>query len=83
MALDRKNLIREKEEQKLLNQQLQTQVTALQNNSTQTEGDPESNISPNLHALDKVIQRWIVEAKLPQHLIPTTHIHDYPLSKDI
>ena len=37
---------------------------------------------PDLHALDKLIQKQIVEAKLP-HLLPTTHINDSPLSKDI
>ena len=47
------------------NQQLQTQVVALQNNSTQTEDDLESNRSPSLHALNELIQKHIVEAKLP------------------
>ena len=81
MILDHENIIREQEKLKLLNQQLQTQVAALQNNSTQIEGDPESNRSLSLHALDELIEKRIVKVKLPQHLILTTHIHDSPLSK--
>ena len=81
MAFDRENIIR-KQELRLINQQLQAQVAALQN-STQTEGNPGRNKSPDLHALDKQIQKQIVEAKLSHHLIPTTHIDDSPLSKDI
>ena len=69
MALDCKNIIREQDELKLLNQQLQTQVVTLQSNFTQTECDLESNKSSSLHALDELIQERIVEAKLPQHLI--------------
>ena len=34
MAFDRESIFREQEELKLLNQQLQTQVTTLQNSST-------------------------------------------------
>ena len=52
MALKHEDNIREQKKLKLLNQQLQTHVATLQNNSTQTEGDLESNRSPNLHALD-------------------------------
>ena len=41
------------------------QVGALQNSSTQIEGDPESKGSLNLHALNELISRRIIEAKLP------------------
>ena len=44
MALDREDIIQEQEELKLLNiqlnQQLLSQVAALQNDSTETEGNP-------------------------------------------
>jgi len=43
MILDRDNILREQEELKLLNQQLQTQVVALQNKSTHVEGNTENN----------------------------------------
>jgi len=39
--------------------------------------------SPILHALDELIRKRIMEAKLPQHLIPTTRLHDCQLFKDI
>ena len=83
MTLDRDNILREQEGLKLLNQHPQTQVAALQNNSVRAEGDPESGRSLNLHALDELIWKRIVEAKLPRHLIPITRLHDFPLSKDI
>ena len=57
MALDCENILREQEEPKLLNQQRQTQVTAIQT-TQRIHG-------PNLHALDELIQKCIVEAKLP------------------
>jgi len=83
MTLDHTNILCEQEELKLLNQHLQTQVTSLQNNSARTEGDLVSGRSPNLLTLNELIQKWIVDAKLPQHLIPTTRLHDFLLSKDI
>ena len=61
MTLDCENIVREQKELRLLNQQLHTQVGALQNNSTQTEGDTKAT---QLHALDELIQKWIVEIKL-------------------
>ena len=48
-----------------------------------TEGEPESGRSPNLHTLDELIQKQIMEAKLPRHLIPTTRLHNSPLYKEI
>ena len=61
MALDHNNILCEQEELKLLNQHLQIQVAALQN-FARTEVNPESGRSPNLHALDELIQKRIVEA---------------------
>ena len=55
MTLDRESILRKQEELKLVNQQLQTQVTTLQNNSTQAGDDLESNRSPNLHGLNELI----------------------------
>ena len=49
--LDHNSIRYEQEELKLLNQHFQTQVAAVHNNSTRGEGDPESEGSPNLHAL--------------------------------
>ena len=82
MAHDRDNIFRELEELRLLNQQLEAPVAALESNSEQTEDDPESNRPFDLHTLDTLIQKWIVEAKLPHHLTLTTQIHDSPLSKE-
>jgi len=47
------------------------------------KGDLESGRSPNLYSLDELIQKWIGEVKLPQHLIPTTRLYNSPHSKDI
>ena len=47
MTLNHDNILREQEELKLLNQLIQTQVGALQNNSARTKGDPESG-SPQI-----------------------------------
>ena len=55
MTLDRDNILYEKEEWKLLIQQLQTQVVALQNNSTWRKAKPESGRSQNLHDLEELI----------------------------
>ena len=82
MAPERENILREQEKLNQLNQ-LQTQVAALQNNSTRGEDDPENRGSPSLHALDELIQKRIMEANLPQHLISSTSLHDSPHSKDI
>jgi len=76
MMLDRDYILREQEE-------LQAQVVTFQNNSARTEDDTEDRGSLNLHVLDELIKKRIVEAKLPQHLIPTTYLHDSSLSKDI
>ena len=59
MILDRNNILCEQEELKQLNQQLQAQVAALQNNSTRAEGNAENNGSPDLHVLDDLIQKRI------------------------
>ena len=40
MALDRENILCDQAELKQLNQQLQTQVVASQNNATQADRDP-------------------------------------------
>ena len=48
------------------------------------EGELENKQSSDLHALDALIQKWIVEAKLQSH--PTTltiKIPDSPLTKEI
>ena len=66
----------------LLNQQLQSQVIAFQNNSTQTGGELENNISPNLLTLDESIQKRIVEAKSLDHPNPITKINDSLLRRD-
>ena len=42
MTLDRENIVREQKELRLLTQQLQTQVGALQNNSTKIEVEPKA-----------------------------------------
>ena len=63
MVLDNENILWEHEKLKLLNQQLQTQVTTLQNNSAQIRGELENNRSHNLFALDEFIQKLIMEAK--------------------
>ena len=78
----RENII---QEQKKINYSTKSSTPSwsLQNSSTQTEGDPENNGSQNLHTRDELIPRRIIETKLPQDLIPTTHIHYFPLSKDI
>ena len=82
--LDRENIIREQEELKLLNQQLQTQVVTLQNNSTQTNDEPESNRSLSIRALDELIQNWIVETQAasapdPNYLHPLlSSLQRYP-----
>ena len=55
MTLNLENNLQEQEKLKLLNQQLQTQVTTLLNNPTQTEGELENNRSIDLLALDKHI----------------------------
>ena len=68
-ALDHEYVIREQEALRWLNKQLQAQVANLQNNSAQTEVDPENNRSSSLYALDKLIQKQIKEAKLPHHQI--------------
>ena len=83
MILDRDNILHEQEELKQLNQQLQAQVAAPQNNSTRAEGEAENSGSLDLHVLDELIQKWIMEAKLPQHLISTTRFHDSPCFEDI
>ena len=83
MILDRDNILREQEELKLLNQQLQAQVITLQNRSTRAEGNAEKDGSPDLRVLKELIQKQIMEAKLPQHLVLTTRLHDSPFSKDI
>ena len=83
MALVRENIFQKQEKLRLLNQQLQTQVTALQNNPTQAGGELENNRSSNLLTLDELIQKRIVEAKSLDHSSPITKIHDYPLSEEI
>ena len=56
MALDSENILWEqKKKLRLLNQQLQAQVTALQNIPVQIEGDYENNRSPDLRTLDELI----------------------------
>ena len=55
MALDCKNIIQEQEKLRQLNQQLQNQVAALQNNPAQIEGKLENNWSPDVHAFDELI----------------------------
>ena len=47
--------IQEQDKLRLLNQQLLTQVAALQNNPVQTKGDPENSRSSNLRTLNKLI----------------------------
>jgi len=54
----------EQERLRLLNQHLLAQVTALQNNPVQSEGDPENNRSPNLRTLDELIQKRIEVARM-------------------
>jgi len=76
MILDRVNIPQEQEYMRLLNQQLLVQVTALQNNPVQTEENPENSRSPDLRTLDELIQKWIGEARLLDHLTPTTNIHE-------
>ena len=61
MTIDRENILQEQEKLKLLNQQLQAQVTCLQNNLAQSEGKIENNRSPNLLALDELFQKRIME----------------------
>ena len=82
MILDRDNILRELEELKLLNQQLQAQVSPSRTGPT-GEADAENGASPDLRVLEELIQKRIVEKKLPQHLVPNTRLHDSPLSKDI
>ena len=65
MILDRDNIFQEQDELKLLNQQLQAQVVALQNRCTQAEGDAENGASPDLRVLKELIQKQIIRAKLP------------------
>ena len=55
MALNRENNFREQQKLRLLNQQLQAQVAALQINLTQTGYELENNQSPNLFAFDELI----------------------------
>jgi len=83
MILHRDNILREQKELKLLNQQLQAQIIALQNRFTQAEGDAKNGASSDLRVLEELIQKRIVKAKLPQHLVPTTRLHEFPLFKDI
>ena len=82
MALDHEIILQEQEKLRLLNQQLQTQVVALQNNQDKRGGQGQ-RVS-YLHALDELIQKRIGEAKLQNHLITlTTKILDFPLSEEI
>ena len=83
MILDCDNMLRKQEELKFLNQQLQAQVIILQNRSTRAKKDAENGVSPDLCVLEELLQKQIEEAKLPQHLVPTTCLLDSPLSKDI
>ena len=83
MALVRKNIFQKQEKLRLLNQQLQTQVTAFLNNLARTRGKLENNRSPNLLALDELIQKQIVEAKSLDHPSSIIKINDSPLSKEI
>ena len=71
-ALDHENVVCE-EVLRQLNDQLQAQITALHNNrsSTQSEREPGVDGSSNLRVLDKLIQRWIVEAKLQGDPMPS------------
>jgi len=64
----------------MLNQQLQAQLAALQNNKAEIEGELKNNRSPNLLALDELIQKRIVEANSLDHPPPITKIHDFSLS---
>ena len=83
MALDRESIFREQEKLRLLNKQLQAQVTALQNNPAQTGGKLENNRPLNLLVLDELIQKRIMEAMSLDHPTPITKIHDSPLSEEI
>ena len=82
MSHDHENIFRKQEELRILKQQLQTQVVALQNNSAQTKGDPEINRSPDLYALDVLIQKRIVKVKMPHHN-PNYPNPRFSLSKEI
>jgi len=46
-------------------------------------GEPKNNRSSDLHALDELIQKWIVEYKLQDHLTTIVKIPDSPLSVEI
>jgi len=83
MTLNRENIFWKQEKLRLLNQQLQAQVTALQNNPPQTGGELENKRFPNLLALDERIQKRIVEAKSLYHSSPITIIHGFSLSEEI
>jgi len=52
MVLDRERILQEQEKLRLLNQQLLTQVTALQNNPVRTKGDSDNNRSLDLRTFD-------------------------------
>jgi len=67
----------------MLNQQLQAQVTVLQNNLAQTEGELENNMSPDPLALDELIYERIMEAKSLGHPPLIAKIHDSPLFEEI
>ena len=82
MALNRENILQEQKKLRLLNQQLMAQVSALQNNPVQTEGDTKKSRYPNLCTLEELIQKWIEEARLLDHSTPTTKIHKSPLQTD-
>ena len=67
----------------MLKQQLQAQVVAIQNRSMRAESDAEKSASPNLHILKELIQKRIMEVKLPQYLVLTIRLHDSLLFKEI
>ena len=87
-TLDRKDAIREHGTLRLLNNQLQAQIAALQNPSMpkQSKSEPETRESSDIRTLDELIQRRIKEAKLQfdsRSTLSAVKISDSPLSEEI
>ena len=71
-TFDHENVIRKQKALRWLNDQLQAQITALQNNQSSAQSETRSEVSgsPDLWVLDKLIQKWIVEAGMQGHPMP-------------